>query len=44
MPKEDISFANFKFEEIVNEEWDESNFKDILEHKGLSNNKVCRID
>jgi DNA mismatch repair protein MutH len=35
LPKEDISFSNFKFEEIVNEEWDESNFKDILEHKFL---------
>lgn len=35
LPKEDISFANFKYEEIVNEEWDESNFKDILEHKFL---------
>ncbi len=35
LPKEDISFPNFKYEEIVNEEWDESNFKDILEHKFL---------
>jgi len=35
LPKEDISFSNFKYEEIVNEEWDESNFKDILEHKFL---------
>lgn len=35
LPKEDISFANFKYKEIVNEEWDESNFKDILEHKFL---------
>lgn len=34
-PKEDISFSNFKFEQIVLEEWDESNFKDILEHKFL---------
>jgi len=35
LPKEDISFSNFKYKEIVNEEWDESNFKDILEHKFL---------
>ncbi|NBX79695.1 MAG: DNA mismatch repair protein [Flavobacteriales bacterium] len=35
LPKEDISFPNFKYEEIINEEWDESNFKDILEHKFL---------
>ncbi len=35
LPKEDISFSNFKYEEIVKEEWDESNFKDILEHKFL---------
>ena len=35
LPKEDNSFSNFKYEEIVNEEWDESNFKDILEHKFL---------
>ncbi len=35
LPHEDISFPNFKYEEIVNEEWDESNFKDILEHKFL---------
>ena len=35
LPKEDISFPNFKFEEIVNEVWDDSNFKDILEHKFL---------
>lgn len=35
LPKEDISFPNFKYEEIVNEEWDNSNFKDILEHKFL---------
>ena len=35
LPKEDISFPSFKYEEIVNEEWDDSNFKDILEHKFL---------
>lgn len=33
LPKEDISFPNFKYEEIVNEDWEDSNFKDILEHK-----------
>lgn len=33
LPKEDISFPNFKYEEIVNENWDDSNFKEILEHK-----------
>ncbi len=35
LPKEDISFPNFKYEEIINEEWDNSNFKNILEHKFL---------
>jgi DNA mismatch repair protein MutH len=35
LPKEDISFPNFKYQEIVNEEWDDSDFKDILEHKFL---------
>lgn len=35
LPKEDISFPTFKYEEIVNEEWEDSNFKDILEHKFL---------
>ncbi len=35
LPKEDISFSNFKYEEIVNEVWDDSNFKNILEHKFL---------
>lgn len=35
LPKEDISLPNFKYEEIINEEWDDSNFKDILEHKFL---------
>lgn len=34
-PKEDISFPNFKYEQIIQEEWDDSNFKDILEHKFL---------
>ncbi len=35
LPKENISFKNFKYEEIVNEEWEESDFKNILEHKFL---------
>lgn len=35
LPKEDISFPNFKFEEIINEKWEDSNFKDILERKFL---------
>jgi len=35
LPKEDISFPNFKYEEIVNEDWENSGFKDILEHKFL---------
>lgn len=35
LPKEDISFPTFIYEEIVNEDWDDSNFKDILEHKFL---------
>ncbi len=35
LPKEDISLSTFKYQEIINEEWDESNFKDILEHKFL---------
>ena len=35
LPKEDISFPTFKYEEIVHEEWHESDFYDILEHKFL---------
>jgi DNA mismatch repair protein MutH len=35
LPKEDISFPTFKFMDLVNEEWDESDFKNILEHKFL---------
>lgn len=35
LPKEDISFPTFKYEEIVNEVWDNSEFKEILEHKFL---------
>ena len=35
LPKEDISFPNFKYQEIVNEDWENSDFKDLLEHKFL---------
>ncbi len=35
LPKEDISFPTFKYEEIVNEDWENSDFKDILDHKFL---------
>jgi len=35
LPKEDISFPNFKYTEIVNEEWEDTDFKQILEHKFL---------
>jgi DNA mismatch repair protein MutH len=35
LPKEDVSFPNFKYEEIVNSDWENSDFKNILEHKFL---------
>jgi DNA mismatch repair protein MutH len=35
LPKEDVSFPTFKYEEIINEDWENSDFKDILEHKFL---------
>lgn len=35
LPKEDISFPTFKYEEVAIEEWDDSEFKEILEHKFL---------
>ncbi len=35
LPKEDISFPTFKYEELVKEDWENSDFKDILEHKFL---------
>lgn len=35
LPKEDISFPTFKYEELVNQVWENSDFKDILEHKFL---------
>ncbi|MFZ2724838.1 MAG: Sau3AI family type II restriction endonuclease [Methylococcaceae bacterium] len=33
LPKEDISFPTFKYTEIVKETWEESEFKQLLEHK-----------
>jgi DNA mismatch repair protein MutH len=35
LPKEDISFPTFKYEKLINEDWENSDFKDILEHKFL---------
>ncbi len=35
MPKEDMSFPMFKYEEIINQEWDESDIKSNLEQKFL---------
>jgi DNA mismatch repair protein MutH len=35
LPKESISFSTFKFDEIINEDWDDSTFKAVLEHKFL---------
>lgn len=35
LPKEDMSFPNFKYEELVTKTWDESDFKAVLEHKFL---------
>lgn len=32
-PREDVSFPNFKYEELVEMEWDDSGFKNILESK-----------
>ena len=33
MPKEDISFPNFKYEELIETDWEDSDFKNILESK-----------
>lgn len=33
MPKEDVSFPTFKYEELINTEWEDSDFKNILESK-----------
>ena len=35
LPKEDISFPIFKYKEIVNQDWEDSDFAAILEHKFL---------
>ena len=35
LPKEDISFPAFRFEDIMKETWENSTFKSILEHKFL---------
>lgn len=35
LPKEDMSFPTFKFEELVEEDWETSEFKEILERKFL---------
>ena len=33
LPKEDISFSNFKYLQLIDENWEESDFKAVLEHK-----------
>ena len=33
MPKEDISFPNFKYQELIETDWEDSDFKNILESK-----------
>ena len=33
LPKESLSFSSFKYEELIQEKWDESALKKILEHK-----------
>jgi DNA mismatch repair protein MutH len=35
LPKEDLSFPAFKYTEIINQEWDDSALKEILDHKFL---------
>jgi len=35
LPKEDMSFSSFHYNKIVNENWEDSAFKEILEHKFL---------
>lgn len=35
LPKEDLSFPTFKYKELVNETWEDSNIKNILERKFL---------
>src|SRR5690606_15464094 len=33
LPKEDVSFPNFKYEEIIKTDWEDSDVKNILESK-----------
>ncbi len=33
LPKEDVSFPNFKYQELVETDWEDSDFKTILESK-----------
>jgi DNA mismatch repair protein MutH len=35
LPEEDISFPAFKYEEVVNEDWEESNFHSLIDKKFL---------
>lgn len=35
LPKEDVSFPNFSYSEIINQDWEDSDFKDIVESKFL---------
>ncbi len=35
LPKEDISFPTFKYKELIKEDWENSTFREILEHKFL---------
>lgn len=35
LPKEDVSFPHFKYMDLVKEEWENSEFKELLEHKFL---------
>ncbi len=35
LPKEDVSFPIFKYEDIVKEDWEESTIKNVFEHKFL---------
>lgn len=35
LPKEDVSFPNFSFMDLVNESWDDSSFKQMIEQKFL---------
>ncbi len=35
LPKESISFQTFKYTDLLNEDWEDSNIKSILEHKFL---------